>query len=321
MIMTRVRVALGAALLVAGLASSPAYAQSKPAQLVILTGSAGGAWYPIAVGIAGLFEKHGVRGGTDLGGGTANVINIAEGRGDIGMTFGVNVVSAIRGEEPFKQKYTGVKALSTLVKNYFQCLVTVESGVKSFADLKGKPVALQERQLASSQYFRWVLQTFGLTEDDLKVAVRGSISTIMNAVKDRRAVFLSNMPTLPDGATTELATTIPIRILPVPDENFKKLQEINPGFVRDVIPAGTYKGQTEDVPVFSAPTIFIVNDKMPEEHAYWIAKTLVQSLDDVRILHSSMKGLTAEEMARVGSIELHPGAARLYKEIGVRVTP
>ena len=37
----------------------------------------------------------------------------------------------------------------------------------------------------------------------------------------------------------------------------------------------------------------------------------------IRSVHPSLKSLTTERMAKVQALELHPGAARYYREIGV----
>jgi TRAP transporter TAXI family solute receptor len=294
-----------------------AFAASKPDSLRFYAGSAGGAWYPWVVGIADIFTKAGVKTSAELGGGASNIVNISNKRGHLGVTFTVTAVDAAQGEDPFKSKITNIRGLFTLADNLVEMVATRESGIKTIPELKGRKVALQQQSAGVTGLFRMILKSYGMSENDLNIVTRGGTSQCSAALQDRRAEFYVSSGGIPAGTTSEIAVAMPIRLLPVDDAHFAKLLKINPGFLRSFFPAGTYRGQDEVVPGVGAPLFVVGHETMPEDHAYWIVRTLVEHIKDFRAIHESLKAMTPEFMASFSGIPMHPGAAKYYKEIGV----
>ena len=61
----------------------------------------------------------------------------------------------------------------------------------------------------------------------------------------------------------------------------------------------------------------VAHESMPDDHAYWIVKTLVEHIKDFREIQESLKAMTPEFMASFSGIPMHPGAAKYFKEIRV----
>ncbi|MBI4184951.1 MAG: TAXI family TRAP transporter solute-binding subunit [Proteobacteria bacterium] len=314
---TGIAFALGGALVAASAFAPPAEAASKPESLRFLSGSAGGAWYPLTVGIAELFDKQGVKTSTEIGGGNSNVVNLGNGVGDLGMTFTVTVADAAQGKDPFKQKITNLRGLFQLTDLIAHMVVSAESGIKTIPELKGRKAALQQQSAGITSIFRMILEAYGMSEKDLNIVTRGGTGQASDALKDRRAEMYLSGGTLPEAAASEVAASMAIRFLPVDDQHFKKLKEINDGFLRVTIPAGVYKGVDADVPAVAVATFAVANAKMPDDYAYWIVKTLADNIATVRKIHKSIETITPKYMAEFAGAAPHPGAARYYKEIGV----
>lgn len=307
---------VGALALAAATAAAPVRA-AEPESIRFLTGSAGGGWYPLTVGMAEILSKAGARTSTEIGGGNSNVINIANGNGDIGVTFTVTAAAAAQGEAPFKSEITSLRGLFMVANNIVHMVTSQESGIQTVPDLKGRPVALQQQSAGVTSIFRMILDAYGMSEDDLDIVTRGGTGQASAALKDRRADFYVSSGTVPEGAASEVAASLPIRFLPVDDEHFAKIQAMNSGFLRSTLAAGTYTGQDEAVPGVGAPIFVISNESLPDDHAYWIVKTLVENIEEVRKIHQSLASITPEFMASFGGADMHPGAARYYREIGV----
>ncbi|WP_420392323.1 TAXI family TRAP transporter solute-binding subunit [Acuticoccus sp.] len=296
----------------------PAKAQDGPSNISIVTGNAGGSFYPVGVAMAKILSDEGISASAEPGGGNSNVMAVSQGQADIGFTFGPTVTMATAGEDPFPTKFGGVVALASLYPNYTQVAVTTESGVTDIADLKGKPFATQGQSAGSSTFFRMLLEANGLTEDDLDIVVRGGPTQGANAVRDRTAVGFQATTGFPNASFSEAFISVPMRILPVSDEAAAALVEANPSFSRAVLPAGTYHGQDEDAPTVSVDTILIVNADMPEEHAYQIVKTLAENAAALERSTNVVSGFDAARMADISGITVHPGAARYYREQGLQ---
>jgi TRAP-type uncharacterized transport system substrate-binding protein len=97
------------------------------------------------------------------------------------------------------------------------------------------------------------------------------------------------------------------------------MQAINPGFVRHVIPKGTYAayGVEEDVVTIQAPTILIASSKTPADVIYKVTKAIVEGRDAFGNVSSVMKGTTGQHFAESFGLPRHPGAERYYREAGL----
>jgi TRAP transporter TAXI family solute receptor len=284
--------------------------------LSFVTGGAGGSWYGIGAGMAEVFQKGGVKVSVEIGGGMSNIVAVARGDSELGMTNGFAVPMAETGEPPFKDKVSGVMGLAVFMVSTVQVPVLADSGVKTYQDLKGKKYCLLPLSASSTIAFQKVLAAYGMSEDDTKFS-RGNLGYCVNQIKDRKVIGTSAATAMPVGSYSELAASVPIRFLPVDDGAFERMKANNPAFVRVTMPAGVYKGMEQPVETVGTQALLIGGDALSDEEAYNIVKSMVENLDETRAIHAGMKGTSAESMAAVAGLKLHPGAERYYKEVGV----
>lgn len=289
---------------------------TPPSNLTLLAGVSGGSWYPIGAGISELFARAGVNSNTEQGGGASNVV--AVGRQDAALGFTTSIIPPLaeQGLEPFTEPVTNIRGVAVLWSDFTHVMVREGSGVESIEDLAGTRFASQPVGTATAEAFKSLLQAYGLSEDDLTLT-RGGQGHGSDQVKDRNAVGLTATTAAPAGTLTELAATADIDILGVSDEAYERLLEINGGFSRYSLPAGTYNGQDEDVVGVGTTTILVTHDAMSDDEVYWITKTLVENIADVNAIHASLSSLTPERMAAVAGVPLHPGAERYYRDAGL----
>lgn len=295
----------------------PAAAQEKPERITILTGSPGGTWYPISAGIAQALEEKGINTGLEQGGGGSNILNIAAQRAEAG--FGLTALNWIakQGGGVFDEPVEGVLGLAVMFDQLEHTVVTKDSGVTSYDQLKGKRMASQPVTNGSTQIFRDTLKAYGLNgEEDLEIVTRGGPGVGAKAVQDRQAIgyILTTAP--PTSSVTEVSQALDVRLLPIDEQAFEKLAELNPGYSRGVIAGGTYQGIDEDVPTLADATVLMTHAGVSEDTAYWIVRAFAESLPKIRQIHPAMKDLTVEKMASVKVLDLHPGAAKYYREVG-----
>lgn len=291
----------------------------KPAQITMLTGSPGGSWYPISAGLAKVLTDKGISTRLEQGGGNSNILNVAAGKAEAGFGLTTANYLASAGRGVFKKPVQGVMALTVLYTQLAHTVVSVESDVLTYDQLRGKRMASQSMASGSRQIFEDTLIAYGLDngEKDLNIVFRGGPGASSAPVRDRQAIGFVTTTAPPTSSVAETAQALPIRLLPISDEAFKKMKASNPGYGQGVIPAGVYKGVDKPVPTVSDDTVLITHKDVSEDAAYWIVRTIAENLDDIRTVHPSLKSLTPERMANVQALELHPGAARYYREIGV----
>ncbi|MEZ5909467.1 MAG: TAXI family TRAP transporter solute-binding subunit [Hyphomicrobiaceae bacterium] len=288
------------------------------ANLKLVTGPQGGSWYPLGGAIKGLMEK--AMPGTTMqvgpGAGIANVKAIEAGKADFGFANSVSTVDAINGKAPFEKPYKKVCHVATLYPQYFQVVALADSGIKLPGDFKGKGLTTQKRGNTGEQITAHLLQAYGMKYSDLSKVSQGSYTDSVSQLKDGNAQFFTLGTTIPASAIMDLAAARKIRMIPVPDAGLKKMQAINPGYRRIIVPKGTYPGQTEDVPTIGYATHLIARCDLDGKVVKALLQAMVGGVGDLAAIAKAMKGLTPKVMAADIGVPLHKGAQEFFKEKG-----
>lgn len=284
--------------------------------LSFATGGQGGSWYGIGAGLAEVLGKDGIDVSVEIGGGMSNIVSAATGDSPIAMTNGFAVPMAEKGEAPFPAPVSGVTALGVFMISTVQVPVLESSGITSFEQLRDADTCLLPLSASSTIAFQKILAGYDMTEEDTNLS-RGNLGYCVDQMKDRKVIGTSAATAMPVGSFSELAASVPVRFLPVSDAAFDKIVADNPAFVRVTMPAGVYKGLDAPVETVGTQALLIAGSSLSEDAGYAIVKALVENVEEVRKIHSGMADMTAESLAAVAGLDLHPGAARYFREAGI----
>jgi TRAP transporter TAXI family solute receptor len=286
--------------------------------LKMMTGPMGGSWYPLGGAIAELIQKTipGTTVSVAPGTGIANVMGVQEGKAEIGFGNSCSTVDGVAGRDPFKAPTKNVLQLANLYPQYFQMVTLDESGIKNAGDFKGKSIAVQPRGNTAELLTRQVLQTYGLSYKEMGKVSFVSYSDGVELMKDKHADSLTLGTTIPASSVTDLATSKKIRLLPLPDDKIRELQKMNVGYIKRIVPKGTYPGVDYDVPCIGYFTHLVISAKLPEDLVYRITKTLATNLPRLAEVVKDMQGVIPKDLALDVGIPYHPGAFKYFKEIG-----
>jgi TRAP transporter TAXI family solute receptor len=122
--------------------------------------------------------------------------------------------------------------------------------------------------------------------------------------------------TIPGSSIIDLAADRKIRLLSLPEDKIQALQKLNAGYVKRIIPKGTYPGVDYDVITVGYFTHLIISAKLPDDLVYKITKILAATLPRLGEVVKDMKGVTPKDLAIDIGLPYHPGALKYYKEIG-----
>jgi len=280
----------------------------------------GGAWYPLGGAIADAIQKQipEVTFSVMPGGGIGNVEALEAGKCDIGFANSCSAVDGLFGRPPFKKKMENMRQLANLYPQYFQMAVAEASGIKSVADMKGKVLACDRKGLTGEQLSELVLKVYGLTYKDLAKVNHVSYSDGVSLMKDGHAQGFFLITTIPSSSIIDLAADRKIRLLSLPEDKIKDLQNINSGFLKRVIPKGTYPGVDYDVNGVGAFTHLIISAKLPDDLVYRITKVIAGNTSRFADVVKDMKGVTPKDLAFDVGIPYHPGALKYYREAGAQ---
>jgi TRAP transporter TAXI family solute receptor len=135
-------------------------------------------------------------------------------------------------------------------------------------------------------------------------------------VKDGHAQVFTLGTTAPASSVMDLASARDITIVPVDDKTMSALKKENAGYMTQIIKAGTYPKQTQDVPVIGYTAHIIAACDLPEQTVYTMVKTMAQNVESMSAVNKAIGGLTPKDMAVDIGVPMHKGALKFYKEAG-----
>ncbi|PZX11218.1 hypothetical protein LX81_04035 [Palleronia aestuarii] len=289
-------------------------------QLRLMTGPQGGSWYPLGGAIQGMASDAGIASIQVLpGGGVANVQGVQNGDADLGFANSISTVDAIAGREPFTGAADNVCNIATLYPQYFQIVTTEGTGIETPEDFAGKRLATQPVGNTAEQVTRAVLETAGLSYDDLSAVDYVSYSDGVSLMQDNNSDILTLGTTIPASAIMDLANSSDVSLVTLEQSFIDDMREnINPGYTAITIPGGTYPGQDEDVTAVGYATHVVARCDLDPEVVEGILTQMWEKKDDMAAIATVMSDLTLESMAQDVGVPMHDGATAFYEAQGVQ---
>lgn len=211
----------------------------------------------------------------------------------------------------------GFSAIAALYTEACQVVVRADSGIESIEDLQGRTVSIGEEESGSAKNAEEILAAYGLNDrlvDCLNLNYNDAAAQLKAGKID--ALFVTCGA--PFAALTGLAGSCEVRLLPIDGGAAQRLLGRAEGYEVCSVPAGTYPGQTEEVPTVGVKALLLASDSVPAEQVQALTELLFAHRDEL----SQQLGipLDAEEDAVEGvGIPFHAGAAAYYKAAGITV--
>ncbi|MCM3240091.1 TAXI family TRAP transporter solute-binding subunit [Heyndrickxia oleronia] len=295
--------------------SGDAKGDSKVKLLTIATGGTGGTYYPLG-GMMGKIIKDETGINADVitsGASSENMAILKDNKADIAFTQTDIVSYATKGELMFDgKKIDSLKGLGTLYPETIQ-IVTTKSDIKSVEDLKGKVVSVGAAGSGTRANAEQILEAYGMSFDDIKVrdlSFDDSTAGIQDGSID--AAFIT--AGTPTSAVEGLSATDTVSIVPIDADKADALIEKYPFYIKDEVPADTYKIK-EAVPTIAVLSMLVVREDLPEDVVYKVTKAIYENTDKIK--HSKAQFIKAESALNGMSIDLHSGAKKYFDEKGI----
>ncbi|NCB17837.1 MAG: TAXI family TRAP transporter solute-binding subunit, partial [Synergistales bacterium] len=239
--------------------------------------------------------------------------------GDVDLIIVQNDLSdyAVNGTEFFKDRKIGnLTAIARLYPETIHVVASKASGIKTFADFKGKNISVGAPGSGNEANARQIFDVYGLSYDALKPHFISYAETT-DHFKDRLVdAFLYTTGT-PNPSIQDISTLQDIVFVPIDGEMRNKLIEKYPFFAKDVLPGKTYRGQDEPVETVAVQAILAARKELSEEVVYTITKALFQNLEALGNSHHKGKSVKISQALDGISVPVHPGAIKFYKEVGL----
>ncbi len=293
--------------------------------VTIGTGGVTGVYYPTGGAICRLVNKtrkeHGIRCSVESTGGSVYNLNaIANGELDMGVAQSDWQYHAYNGTSKFQEAGANkdLRAVFSVHPEPFTVVARADSGIKNFADLKGKRVNVGNPGSGQRGTMEVVMNAMGWTMDDFKLASELKSAEQAAALCDNKVDAMVFVVGHPSGSIKEATTSCDSVLVNVAGPAIDKLVKENSYYRYATIPGGMYRGTDEDTKTFGVGATFVSSAKVPEDVIYNVVKAVFENFDDFKKLHPAFENLKKEEMIKDGlSAPLHAGAAKYYKEAGL----
>ncbi len=316
--------ALGAALAVS-MAASLVSGEARAADekfVTIGTGGQTGVYYVVGQSICKLVNRdsgeHGLKcTAPSTGGSVDNINSIRSGARDMGVAQSDVQFYALKGEGPFQDQgpYEDLRAVFSVHPEPFTVLARADSGIKTFADLKGKRVNIGNPGSGQRGTMEVLMEKMGWTTSDFALASELKAAEQSAALCDNKVDAIIYAVGHPNGSIQEASTSCDSILIPVTGPVIDELVAANPFYAKAVIPGGMYKGSDADTETFGVLATFVSSAKTDPDTVYAVVAAVFDNFDRFKKLHPAFENLKPENMVKNGlSAPLHDGAAKYFKE-------
>ncbi len=291
----------------------------------IATGGTGGVYYPLGGGIGAALSKHvpGMQATAEVTGGSVdNLKLVGSGKPYIAMTMVDVALDANKGVEKFNNNKVPVRTLMIMYPNRMHVVTIEGTGINKITDLKGKRVSTGSPGSATEVMAFRVIEAAGLDKDKDVTRERLGVAESVNAIKDRKIDAFFWVGGLPTAGVTDLASTpnVKIKLIDHADLVGKMNAKYGNLYVEDAIPKATYKGMDADNKQATVMNILVAHEKMDDQTAYNIVKTIFEKREDLIAVHKEAANFKLEnQKAAASPVPFHPGALKYFAEKGVKL--
>lgn len=248
-------------------------------------------------------------------GSVQNVMESAVREGNFVFTTPPALVGLARsGKAMFKDKtnpkFSEIRALFPIPSLTMHFVVKADSGINEFADLEGKTILLGKGSFGAKEGAKY-LKMFGL-EGKVKIA-DVELSNAVPALKNGQIDGFVTAGSFPAPNVIEAAAGTGVKVLSLTEEQITETKR-----TRLVIPAGTYTGQDSDIITTSLPVVAYTTSQMTDDAAYALTKTFWNERESMAGGAAWWGAVSPEMLSNIGT-EIHPGALKVYEEVGAAI--
>ena len=290
----------------------------------IATGGTGGTYYPLGGMLAQLISNKAVVDGKKI---TATAEAAGASVGNAKLLGNKEIESAFVAADILDAAYRGtgqfdkaplknLRALGALYPETVQLITRADFNINSVKDLKGKSISSGAPGSGQYQLLTDLLKVYGMTRADVKEDL-SSFTQAVDKIKDGNLHATLITAGVPTAAVTDFAQSHALKVIPLSGPEVAELQKQQPYYASVPLPANTYKGQTAAVPTLAVMAVWTAHEAVPENVAYEVTKALYENTATMGQVHAQGKNITLGTALAVGTVPLHPGASKYFKEKGL----
>jgi len=300
---------------------------------LLATASTGGTYYPVGVALSTLVkvklqpkQKIGMSAINSAGSGE-NIKLLRENEVQFAILQGLYGAYAWNGTGPIESEgpQKNLRSVSMLwqnVEHYAVLKKFAKTGtISDMVDMKGESMSMGKKNSGTIGSNAVILGNMGVDiEKDYSLIYVG-YGPSADALQNGQISGFGIPAGAPASAVTKAMANLgdDMVVLDLTDEQAKQADGGLGLWTRYVIPADTYPGQKKDINTIAQPNILGVRADVDEDAVYQITKTIYENLPFLNAIHGATKAMAIEKAIVGLPMPLHPGAAKYYQEVGIKI--
>ena len=210
-----------------------------------------------------------------------------------------------------------VKAVAILANEYVHIITLKDSGLKTFADLQGKRVAVGTPGSGMSFTANQLL-----TADNLKVQVDNSdLDQAFEKLKFRQVDAVIYVGSL--GASKNLRQQFvknpDLKLLPIEPALVNHVTVFDPGSYQSAtLPVGTYTSRPpvpeQEITTLSTPTVLVTRRNMNRQKVALVTWSILSTARTYSQFYPALQNEQPEDLLRKGLFYIHPAAEEVFEQ-------
>lgn len=289
--------------------------------LTIGTADSGGTMYPVGRAIATVVGESDRNINVNISasnGSLTNVEAIHNGEIDLGLVSGDVAFDAVNGIGMFSDSpMSDIRIVAAVYPSLSNWVAPEALGISYVHDLKGMRIGIGPQDSTTESSAKQVLKVLGISSDNSSLENCG-LGSGATSVKNGSLDAVHGFAGIPVAGISSLSDQLPCRLLKYTAAELRAIVRENSFYYMDVIPAGTYQGQTDDVNTFGIKCLLCVRSDMDADLVYELTSILYENTASLKEKHPALSAMTGKGfMYNDLPIPLHQGAQRFYKEHGL----
>lgn len=209
------------------------------------------------------------------------------------------------------EKTAGLAALARVHDDYLHVIVRADSSIESFAQLRGRKVAIGSPDSGVEFLSRRLLEASGLTGaiDQRNLGLTEALPALENRQIDA-VIWSGGVPT---PSITERVRTVGLRLLDITDLA-DALRATSPVYRTATIPVTAYN-LSEPVTTLVLPNFLVVPASMSDDVAEALVRGLFDARDQLGKVAGAALSIDVHPAIETSPLPLHPGALRYFRAL------
>lgn len=321
---TRAALTAGLAMMLSGFTTVNADG-SKDKIATIGTGSITGVYYPAGGAICRLVNRdrkeHGIHCEVESTGGSIyNLQALRDHAIDLGIVQSDWQYNSYKGEGIFGDgpPFKDLRAVFSMYSEMFTVAAARKSGIRKFADLKGKRVNIGDRGSGMRATMQDLMDEMDWNKHSFTPASELKPADAAKALCEGKIDAMVFTAGHPNGLIQELTSQCDAILIPVEGAQVDRLLSVSPYYSHTSIPGGMYLANPQETPTFGVRATLVTTADADEETIYQITKAVFENFDTFKTLHFVFATLDKNRMVSAGiTAPMHPGALRYFREVGL----